>query len=140
MLREDLKKLPKATPRELRKFGLTVGGVFSALGLLFYLRHKPWWPWFVSPGVPLMVLGIVLPRGLKWIFVAWMTFAMALGAIVSTILLTLLFYLVVTPVGLIARLSGRDFLNRKLRLGAVSHWLVRDPAKLKQKNEHERQF
>ena len=106
MLRADIKRLLKATPRDLRKFGLTVGGVFCALGLLFYLRHKPWWPWFVWPGVPLMVLGVLLPRCLKWIFFAWMTFAMALGAIVSTILLTLLFYLVVTPVGLIARLSG----------------------------------
>jgi polyferredoxin len=124
MLRDDIKGLQKASARDLRKFGLTVGGVFLGLGLLFYFRHKPWWPWFIGPGVPLIALGAILPRGLKWIYVAWMTLAMVLGAIVSTILLTLLFCVVVTPIGWIARLAGKDFLSRKP----------------KQPHEHEQQF
>ena len=140
MLREDIKGLGKATPRDLRKFGLTVGGVFLGLGVLFYLRHKPWWPWFVSPGVPLVVLGAILPRTLKWIYVAWMTLAMLMGAVVSTILLVLLFFLVVTPMGLVARLVGKDFLSQKLEPGAASYWLVRDISKPKAKHEHEQQF
>ena len=140
MLREDIKGLFKATTRDLRKFGLTVGGVFAALGLLFLLRHKPWWPWFVWPGVPLVVLGAVLPRSLKWIYVAWMTLAMLMGAVVSTILLVLLFFLVVTPMGLVARLAGKDFLSRKLEPGAASYWLGRDVSKPKAKHEHEQQF
>ena len=140
MLREDIKGLQKATPRDLRKFGLMVGGVFLGLGLFFYLRHKPWWPWFVWPGTPLVVLGTVLPRSLKWIYVAWMTLAMILGAIVSTILLTLLFVLMVTPLGLLARLVGKDFLSQKLEPRAASYWLRRDISKPKAKHEHEQQF
>jgi len=140
MLREDIKGLQKATPRDLRKFGLMVGGVFLGLGLLFYFRHKPWWPWFIGPGAPLVLLGAVFPRSLKWIYVAWMTLAMVLGAIVSTILLTLLFYLVVTPIGLVARLAGKDFLSRKLEPPAASYWILRDASKPKQKHEHEQQF
>ncbi len=140
MLREDIKGLTKATPRDLRKFGLMVGGVFLGLGLLFYLRHKPWWPRFVWPGAPLVVLGAILPRSLKWIYVAWMTLAMILGAMVSTILLTLLFCFVVTPLGLIARLAGKDFLSQKLEPQTTSHWLRRDDTKPKEKHEHERQF
>ena len=140
MLREDIKGLTKATPRDLRKFGLMVGGVFLGLGLLFFLRHKPWWPWFVGPGAPLVVLGAMLPRSLKWIYVGWMTLAMILGAIVSTILLALLFCLVVTPLGLIARLAGKDFLSQKLEPGAASYWLTRDISKPKAKHEHEQQF
>ena len=140
MLREDIKGLTKATPRDLRKFGLMVGGVFLGLGLLFFLRHKPWWPWFVGPGAPLFGLGAILPRSLKWIYVAWMTLAMLLGAVVSTILLAILFCLVVTPLGLIARLAGKDFLSQKLELDAVSHWRTRDISKPKAKHEHERQF
>jgi hypothetical protein len=140
MLREDIKGLLKASPRDLRKFGLMVGGVFLGLGLIFYLRHKPWWPWLVWPGAPLVVLGAVLPRSLKWVYVAWMTLAMILGAIVSTILLTALFFFVVTPIGLVARLAGKDFLSRRLDSSAVSYWILRDVSKPKPKHEYERQF
>lgn len=140
MLRDDIKGLLNASPRDLRKFGLTVGGVFLGLGLLFYLRHKPWWPWFLGPGVPLIVLGVVLPRSLKWIYVGWMSLAMVLGAVVSTILLISLFYLCVTPIGFIARLAGKDFLSQKLEANAPSYWTQRDASKSKAKHEHEQQF
>ena len=139
-MREDIKALQKATPRDLRKFGLVVGGVFCALGLWFFLRHKPYYWYVLAPGVPLVVLGAILPRSLKWIYVGWMALAMVLGAIVSTVLLTLLFYLVVTPIGLVARLAGKDFLSRKLQPGAPSYWILRDASKPKAKHEHEQQF
>ncbi len=142
MLREDIKGLQKATPRDLRKFGLMVGGVFCALALLFWIPkwHKPWFWWLLVPGGPLVVLGAILPRSLKWIYVGWMTLAMILGAIVSTILLTLLFVLMVTPLGLLARLVGKDFLSQKLEPQAASYWLRRDISKPKAKHEHEQQF
>ncbi len=140
MFREDIKALTKAGPAELRKFGLTVGGVLVALGLLFLWRHKPWWPWLLWPGVPLVVLGAALPRTLKWVNVAWMTLALCLGAVMSTVLLVALFYLVVTPIGLVARLAGKDFLSQKLQPGASSYWLRRDHSRPKEKHEHERQF
>jgi len=77
---------------------------------------------------------------LKWIYVGWMTFSLTLGTIVSTVLLTLLFYLVVTPTGLIARAIGKDFLSQKLDPSATSYWMVRDASNPKQKHEHEQQF
>jgi hypothetical protein len=140
MLREDIRGLQKATPRDLRKFGLTVGAVFLGLGLLFYLRHKPYCWYLLAPGVPLVVLGAVLPRSLKWIYVLWMTFAIVLGAIVSTILLTLLFYFVVTPIGLVARVAGKDFLSQKLEPNATSYWILRDACVRREKKIYERQF
>jgi hypothetical protein len=140
MLREDIKRLQQATPRDLRKFGLMVGGVFLALGVYFYLRHKSWWPWFVVLGTPLVVLGAAVPRSLKWVYVGWMALSMVVGAIVSTILMTVIFYLVVTPIGLIARVAGKDFLSRKLDPSAASYWSLRDVSRSKQKHEHERQF
>ncbi len=140
MLREDIKGLQKASALDLRKFGLTVGGVFCALGLWFYLRHKPFYWYVLVPGIPLLALGTILPRALKWIYVGWMTLAMVLGAIVSTLLLTVLFYLMVTPIGLLARLAGKDFLSRKRRPTDASYWILRDTSKFKSKHEHEQQF
>ena len=140
MLREDIKGLQKATPRDFRKFGLTVGSVFLGLGLLFCLRHKPYYWSMLAPGVPLVVLGAVLPCSLKWIYVLWMTFAIVLGAIVSTILLTLVFYLVVTPIALLARLAGKDFLARRGDPEARSYWILRDRARPEKRQRHEQQF
>ena len=140
MLRQEIKGLLEATPRDLRKFGLVVGGVLAALGLFFLWRQKPWYPAFLFPGVPLMVLGALLPATLKWPYVVWMALAMVLGAIVSTVLLTLLFYLMVTPIGLAARLAGRDFLRLKPDAGAPSYWLIRERTRVKSRHDHEQQF
>ena len=49
-IREDIKQL-KTGPRDLRKFGLMVGGVFAALGVCMLLRHKAHYPCFLWPGV-----------------------------------------------------------------------------------------
>jgi hypothetical protein len=140
MLREEIKGLLASTTRDLRKFGLVVGGIFCVLGLWFFIRHKPFYWYVLAPGVPLMLLGAILPRSLKWVYIVWMTLAIALGTVVSTILLTVLFFVVVTPIGLAARLAGKDFLGQKLQPGASSYWILRDATKLKEKHEHEQQF
>lgn len=137
VIREELKHL-KTEPRDLRKFGLMVGGVFVALGLWFVFRHKPWHAWFWAPGALLMGFGVVLPATLKRVYLGWMALAFALGLVVSTLLLTLFYYLVVTPIGLAARLCGKDFLERRFTR-APSYWIARTSGpKLPQ--EHEQQF
>lgn len=137
-IREDIKQLDLG-PRNLRKFGLVVGGVFALLGLLFLLRHKPHWPWFLWPGAGLMALGAVLPQSLKYIYVAWMSAAFVLGFVVAHVILTLFFYLVVLPVGLVARLVGKDFLSLKLDPRAPSYWIRRE-SKEPRLADYERQF
>ena len=140
MLRDEINRLQKATARDLRKFGVTVGGVFVLLGLFFLWRHKPWYWWMLVAGLPLVLLGAVLPRSLRWIFVGWMTLALVLGAIVSTVLLTIMFYLLVTPIGLLARAAGKDFLGLRRKVGTSSYWISRDVSKRRRKQAHERQF
>jgi hypothetical protein len=140
MLREEFERLQQPGRRDLRHFGLLVGGVFIALGVGWFLWHKSFYWYPLVPGVPLVVLGAVAPRCLKWPYVAWMTVAIALGVVVSTVLLCLLFYLVLTPVGLLARLAGKDFLARKSDKSAGSYWMARDRSKPKGKRAHEMQF
>ena len=140
MLRDDIKGFLNAANRDFRKFGLLVGGAFCLLGLWFCLRHKPFYGYVLVLGVALIALGATLPRTLKWIYVGWMTLATLLGAVVSSIILTLLFYVIVTPVGLFARMIGKDFLSQKLDPNAQSYWILRDVSKPKEKYEHEQQF
>src|SRR5437667_11440530 len=96
-------QIRRAGALELRKFGLTVGGIVALMGLWFWWRAKPLFPCFLVSGVLLVLLGAVVPRTLKFVYIGWMSLAFILGFAVSTALLTVLFYFVVTPVGLIAR-------------------------------------
>lgn len=137
-LREDIQQLKTGT-RDLRKFGLLVGGVFAVLGLLFLWRHKGHYPYFLWPGVALVVAGAILPRALKWIYIAWMSIAFVLGFVMAHVILTLFFFLIITPMGLVARCVGKDFLSLKLDRHAPSYWLPRE-RKPKSPADYERQF
>jgi hypothetical protein len=137
-IREDLKQL-KTGPAELRKFGLVVGGVFALIGALLWWKQKSWFPYFLWPGGTLMVWGLVWARGLKWVYLIWMGLAFVLGFIMAHIILTLLFLLVITPMGWLARLVGKDFLSLKLDRTASSYWLPRTQ-RARSAADYERQF
>jgi Saxitoxin biosynthesis operon protein SxtJ len=137
-IRNEIKQL-KTGARELCKFGLLVGGVFTALGAILLLRHRSAAPYFLAIGGFLIVAGLIAPRTLKYIYVVWMSLAIVLGFVVSGILLTLFFFLVITPIGLVARCFGNDFLSLKLDRTAASYWIPREH-KPKTQAEYERQF
>jgi hypothetical protein len=82
----DLQQLSTRT-RDLRKFGLVVGGVFLLLGGWFLFRNKPAGPYFLTPGVLLVVFGLVAPRSLKIAYIAWMSLAFTMGLLRNHILL-----------------------------------------------------
>jgi len=134
----DIQKL-KTGPRELRKFGLLVGGVLLALGILFLIRHKSNYLFFLAPGVALIASGALAPRALKYIYIAWMALAFTVGFVMSQVILTLFFFAVVTPIGLLARLFRKDFLARELEKDAASYW-VPCPKESKTAESYYRQF
>ena len=98
----------------LREFGLVTGALFVGLfGVLFpWLFHFqfPLWPWIIA-GV-LWGLALLVPTGLKSIYYGWMFIALIIGWINTRILLALVFYLVITPTGLIMRLLGKQPMQR----------------------------
>jgi Saxitoxin biosynthesis operon protein SxtJ len=137
-IRQQINDLKTDTPN-LRKFGLLVGGVLCLFGLLLLLRHKTNYPYLFWPGAVLIAFGAVWPRALKYPYIVWMTMAFALGFVMSQVILTLFFFLLVTPIGLVARLFGKDFLNRKRNPQATTYWIPRE-AKTKTFASYEQQF
>ncbi len=128
---QEVKELP-AGSRDLRKFSLTVGIAFVVLWAVFtllipYLTGRGADPsrlpllWQI--GVALAVVGTLAPKVVKPLYYAWMTMALALGFVMTRVLLTIFFFLVMTPVALIFRLIGRDPLHRKLDRDAASYWI-----------------
>ena len=84
--------------------------------------------------------GLVFPKALKPVYIGWMSLALVLGLVVSTVLLTVFFFLVITPVGLVARLAGKDFLRLKLRPEDTTYWIRREQKVATSPADYEKQF
>ena len=72
-----------------------------------------------------MVLGPAAPRILRLPYKAWMALALVLGYVMTRVLLTAVFVLIVTPLGIAMRLSGRDPMQRKRDPDRASYWSPR---------------
>lgn len=79
---------------------------------------------FGSLGAALVVAGLLVPPAARAFHVAWMRFAVLLGHVNSRVLLTLVYYLLVTPYGVVSRLVRRDPLRRRGR-AEESYWVGR---------------
>lgn len=134
----DLKKL-RTGAGDLRKFGVTVGAGFIFLGVLLLLQHRSSYVAFCGVGALLTAFGVIWPRALKHVYIAWMALAFTLGFVMSNMILTLFFFLFVTPIGLLARLFQKDFLARKWDKRAASYW-IQHGSEVKTANTYERQF
>ena len=124
---------------ELRRFGLTVGGVFLLLGVVSRVRGHDVAPLvFWTVGVLLVAPALIAPRVLAPVQVVWMRAAALLGEVNSRIILTVLFYGVFAPIGFVMR-RIRDPLDRSWHDGRTSNWIRRD-AEPADRARYERQF
>src|ERR1043166_3962716 len=101
--------------RAEREFGLIVGGVFTLLGIWWLYRGK-----FVSAasvltiaGPALILCGVAIPRLLVIPRKVWMKLAEGMAYVSSRVILAVVFFLVLTPIGLIKRAMGWDPLQRR---------------------------
>jgi hypothetical protein len=125
MVREEIRSIG-STRRDLRNFGLVVGIAFCLLGGLLLWRNRPAWPYLGGAGLTLMLLGLAAPSILKPFQKAWMTLAILMGWVMTRVILCLLFFLVLTPIALIARVAGHAFIDRSPGPATGSYWNRRD--------------
>jgi Saxitoxin biosynthesis operon protein SxtJ len=102
------------TRRQLRDFGLLVGGVFGVIGLwpLLWRQQSPRL-WALALAVALVLPALVAPPILAPAYRAWMKLAEVLAWVNTRIVLGVVFYGVVTPIGLVMRLAGHDPMRRR---------------------------
>jgi hypothetical protein len=126
---------PKST-KDLRNFAFLTGVLFIVLfsGIPLLRRHPtPAWP-FVVGGV-LLLWGLVAPSTLGPVYRLWTIIGRALGYVNSRILLSIMFFLLVTPIGLVMRIFGRDPMSRARSKEAKSYRIncpARDVAHMKE--------
>ena len=118
--------------RQIRKFGLVALIFFGFLCSLGLWMNKPI-PIYLFGSLSILGLGFILiPKQLEPVYVSWLKIAHLLGRIITTLILTLAYYLVITPSGLIKRLFGGRPIPMKPNKKAPSYWVSRpEPAQPK---------
>jgi Kef-type K+ transport system membrane component KefB len=115
--------IPELDAKGLRQFALTTGAIVAILfGLaLPWLLHAAWplWPWILA--ALLSLWGLVAPTTLRPVYRTWMRFGLLLSRITTPLILSLVFFLLFMPVGLVMRLFGKDPMRRRLRPDAKSY-------------------
>ncbi|MFQ5572160.1 MAG: SxtJ family membrane protein [Rhodothermales bacterium] len=113
--------------KALRSFGWVVGIVLVGIGAIVWWRLD--WTatravyWLGGIGGTLIVLGLAAPWLLKPIYRVWMALAVVLGFVMTRVILTLVYCLIITPIGLVFRLIGKDPMQRTIDRNASSYWI-----------------
>ena len=135
---EEIKHI-KTGKKDLRSFGVTIGIILLLVaGFLFYREKESFQTFLYIAGV-FIGLALILPSMLKPIYIVWMTFAVILGWFMTRVILSLLFYVIITPIGLVLRIFGKDFLELKKQAVQGSYWNQRD-SNLEKNQNYEKQF
>ena len=115
------------TPSELRRFGLVMAAGLTVLGLLLLWRSRLAGPYLLAAGALFLLVGLTYPRLLSPLERAWMRLARALSVVMTRVVLTLTFYLLITPVGLLMRLFGGHTLGLRFEPERESYWIPVEP-------------
>ena len=135
---EEIKSI-KSEKSDIRKFGITIGILLVVIAGFLFWKEKESFQILFTFGVTLCILGIVIPFILKPIYWVWMIFATILGWIMTRVILCLLFYIIITPIGLIPRFFGKQFLELRWDKSKESYWNFRTNEHLQNEN-YEKQF
>jgi hypothetical protein len=138
MLKDDIKNI-KGSDKDLRKFGYTVGIIFVVIAAILFWKKSPSFLYLFPVGLFLVLSGWLLPVVLRPLNKGWMVFSILLGWVMTRVILSVLYYIVITPIGIIAKISGKKFLDLKMDRRKESYWEKRKKADLNPA-DYERQF
>ncbi|MCB1616985.1 MAG: hypothetical protein KDI30_13305 [Pseudomonadales bacterium] len=128
----DHTPVSEMTPGELRKFGLVTGALIILLigGLLPWIWHKSILEWqkVTGPiGGTLIVWALLHAKSLIYVYKPWMAIAEKIGWFNTRVILLLLFYVVIFPIGFVMRLFGHDPMMRKFDDALGSYRKEKEP-------------
>ena len=117
-----------------RSFGIVFFVVFILISLYPLINNDGIKIWSLFISLIFLILGLLNSKILTPLNKLWAKFGIFLGKIISPIIMGIIFFLVVTPIGLIMRLLGKDVLNLKYN-DYKSYWIEKTGPKSKMKNQ-----
>lgn len=110
-----------------RSFGFTFAGFFLLVGLWPLVRHAPIRTWAVALGAGFLLVALARPGLLAPLNRLWLRVGLLLHRVVNPIVMGVMFYGVITPIGFVMQRSGRDPLRKRVDPDARSYWIERRP-------------
>lgn len=124
---EDLNRTQEVAQSTERAFGLTFCAVFVLIGLYPLLYGRMPRLWALALALLFLSLALLAPAVLRPANVLWLKFGELLRRITSPLILGLMFYGLITPIGLLMRLTGKDPLRLRPDPSSNSYWIRREP-------------
>jgi Saxitoxin biosynthesis operon protein SxtJ len=124
-LHEDLRREDRTVGPSDRKFGLTLGSILAVIAVVKVIEHSVWGAITGVLAAILIGSALVRPALLSTPNHIWLKLGLLLHRIVNPIIMAILFYSTITPIGLLMRALGKDPLRLKLDKAAASYWLAR---------------
>ena len=118
-----------------KNFGIVFFLVFIIIGLWPLLENNEIRYWSIFTSLIFLLLGLLNSKILKPLNKLWFYFGILLGRMISPLVMGIIFYLIVTPIGLLMRLFRKDILNLKYNTNSKSYWIKKDGPKSKMKNQ-----
>ena len=117
-----------------RSFGIVFFIVFLLIALYPLTYNEEIRIWSIIISLIFLILGLLNSKILAPLNKLWFKFGIFIGKIISPLIMVIIFFLVVTPIGLIMRLLGKDVLNLKYN-NSQSYWIEKKGPKSKMKNQ-----
>ncbi len=138
MLKEEFRNID-TSEKAVKKNGVTVGIVLIIISFILWWLGKNSFIYFSAVGGIFIILSYIAVPVLKPFHKFWIGLSLVLGFIMSRVILTILFYFVVTPIGVLAKLVGKKFMPLGFDKNATTYWEKREKT-VKEKLDYERQF
>ena len=135
---EEIKNI-KSEKSDLRNFGIIIGIVLLIISGFLFWKEKESFQLFLAIGITLFLTATAIPAVLKPVYWIWMIFAIILGWFMTRVILSLLFYVLFTSIGLTLRFFGKQFLELRWDKSKESYWNYRIKKHLKME-DYEKQF
>lgn len=127
-IHEDFSRGEEIRRSSDRSFGLVMAAFFAILWMAPLLRRdQPRW-WSFGIAAMFVAVSIAIPRILGPLNRVWTTLGSLMHRVVNPIVMGVLFFVTVTPMGLLMRAFGRDPLRLKIERESLSYWIPRNPA------------
>ena len=126
-LHEDYSREEEVKAGSDRSFGLVFAGFFAILAALSLWRHSQGWHYTLPLAAIFLVVALTYPRVLGPLNRLWLKFGLLLYKVMNPIVLGLLFFVTIMPIGLVMRAMGKDFLRLKRDPDAKTYWIARTP-------------